>query len=504
MEKAFDRVGNLIQANKAYKNIGGYTCPCCGEDVIKAEGRIQIAHFRHKVGGKKEWCDLYTQGLGDFYDPLDYATSVRRPYITFEETESEWEFYLKFPKISRNYTRLFEDKGLYFNVRCIEIQQKLSSINLRHDSITNKMKINPKELYHISLDNRDYASKLNLKWPEIINGFQRDNYIFAYINGDYVMMERKEISLHETFYFVSKKKFSSFHKSLTVQPLKCKNGWYAYKINLPNTLDDNLVKWFFNNLNYQIKPPYYYLDLVSPSLYERHDDYSYAVYKPECTIALTFCDFKQSSTTIVHLDSDMSSQEYEITSYIKEFPNLSKGFHTFYIKGHEGKMLNLYIDNTRANNKEIHYKNRFLTNGQEAFVFKDKEVNRKNTVDLIHDIPFELWCKEKGLFPFPLKETNYVISTSNTIIYTPSVWSLRVHERNENQQLKINVLQLLQSYLRLEYGPNIFITTKQYKALLNIIEKLPDGIEKRKINYFIKLYRNRAPRMVEEILKNTY
>lgn len=87
MEKAFDSVGNLVQANKAHKNIGGYMCSCCGEDVIKAEGRIQTAHFRHKVGGKKEWCDLYTQGSGNIYDPLDYATSVRVANRTFGEPE---------------------------------------------------------------------------------------------------------------------------------------------------------------------------------------------------------------------------------------------------------------------------------------------------------------------------------------------------------------------------------------------------------------------------------
>ena len=399
MEKAFDRAGNLIQANQAHKNIGGYTCPCCGEEVTKAGGRTQKDHFRHKVGGKKEWCDLYTQGLGSFYDPLDYATLVRIPYITFDETESDWEFYLKFPKISRGYTRLFEDMELYFNVTCIEVQEKLHAVHLRHDSSTNKIRVDPKASYQISIDNREHANRLNIHWPERINGFKRDLYIFAYINGEFVRMERKEMSLHEIFYLVSKKKISNFHTRLNVQSLKYKNGWYAYKINLPNTLDDNLIEWFFHNLKFQLKPPYYYLDLLIPSFYGRYD-HAYSISQSACTIALTFRDFKHNNPTIVHIDSDMSTQEYKITSYLKDFSNLSNGFHTFYLKGHEGKMVILYVDNVREHHKKVLYTNRFMINEQAAFIFEDKEIKEENKGTIFYDIPFELWCKKRGHFHF--------------------------------------------------------------------------------------------------------
>lgn len=49
MKKALDRIGNLVHAKDAHKGINGYTCPCCREEVTKAEGVRQSAHFRHRV-----------------------------------------------------------------------------------------------------------------------------------------------------------------------------------------------------------------------------------------------------------------------------------------------------------------------------------------------------------------------------------------------------------------------------------------------------------------------
>ena len=106
--------------------------------------------------------------------------------------------------------------------------------------------------------------------------------------------------------------------------------------------------------------------------------------------------------------------------------------------------------------------------------------------------------QKKGTFPFQINE----ISSEEMIIYTPSVWSFKVNKSNENQQFQIDLSHLLHSYVKLECIQDIFITTKQYKALLNILDTFPDGIEKRKLKYFIKLYRNRAPKIVEKVLIN--
>lgn len=502
MDRAFDRAGNLIPASKANKYIEGYTCPCCGNEVIKAGGTSQRDHFRHKVGGSQKYCDLYTQGLGSSYDSSDYATVVRIPYIILEETESEWEFYLKFPKIQRGYTRLFEDKELYFNVTCIEMQKGLHSLNLRHDSVTNKLRINPKISYQISIDNREHADRLDLRWPEKITGFERDTYIFSYLNGEFVKMERKEIFLHETFYLVSKKKIFTFPKMLTVQPLKSKENWHAYKIILPDTLNDHLINWFYDNFKYKLQPAYYYLDLLAPSLYGRHD-FAYAIEQSTCTIALTFREFKHSNPVLVHLDAAMKSQEYTILSYVKEFFALEHGFHTFYLKGHEGKMLTLYVDNKRDNTQKISYASSIIVDERKAFIFENKVMQKRNTREVFHDIPFKLWCKEKRGFPFPVNGKDYELKSDETIIYIPSVWSIKIRGKSrENQKHGWNVSNLLHSYMKLDCIQNVLITNKQYKELLKVVELLPNSIEKQKLTYFVKLYRNRAPRIVEEIFKN--
>jgi hypothetical protein len=495
MEKAFDRNGNLIHAGRANKYLDEYTCPCCGEGVFKAEGRVQTAHFRHRFGGKKIRCDLYTQGLGHSYQQYDYANILKKPFITIEESEGDWSFYLNFPKIPRKYTRLLEERALYFKVTVLPTQEKISSLYLRHDSSKNKIRILPIKSYNFQIDNIELANKVDINWPDRITGFMKDTYIFAYVHGEFVMMEKKDLSLHENFYVISKRKLS-FHKCLTVRSLIMKHRWYAYAINLPYKLDESILKWFSINLNYNLKIPNYYLDLISPSLY-RNYNMAYSISESECSIAKSFRDFEYEDTTLVHLNSDMVAREYRMSSQIKSFKYLEQGYHTFYLKGMEGKKLYLYVSGLDSQDLIISYDNGYKIGAKTAFIFNENMIETMESELITHDVPFEVWKKEPGSYPFRFNETDQLVLHRNTLLYSPSIWSLKLTNERINYKSEINISQLLHEYITLDKKQSIIITNKQYKNLLSFVEKIPESIEKNKLKYFIRLYRNRAPLIVE-------
>jgi hypothetical protein len=62
MNVALDQNNNLISAELAIKGTN-YLCPNCKEIVVFAGGGAQQSHFRHKVGGKYENCELFVKGL---------------------------------------------------------------------------------------------------------------------------------------------------------------------------------------------------------------------------------------------------------------------------------------------------------------------------------------------------------------------------------------------------------------------------------------------------------
>jgi len=62
MNVAYDQNNNIIHTEFAFKG-KTYLCPNCKEVVVRAGGGIQRAHFRHKVGGKYEACELFIKGL---------------------------------------------------------------------------------------------------------------------------------------------------------------------------------------------------------------------------------------------------------------------------------------------------------------------------------------------------------------------------------------------------------------------------------------------------------
>lgn len=62
MNVANDDNNNLISAELSVKGTT-YRCPNCKEIVVLAGGGTQRIHFRHKVGGKYEACELFVKGL---------------------------------------------------------------------------------------------------------------------------------------------------------------------------------------------------------------------------------------------------------------------------------------------------------------------------------------------------------------------------------------------------------------------------------------------------------
>ncbi len=500
MEKAFNSIGQLVLAKDAHKNIGKYICPCCWDEVFKAEGKIQSAHFRHRSGGKKEYCDLYTQGLGNLYNPFDYASVMRRPYITFEEKNEEWDFYIKFPKIPKGLTRMFEDFNMYFNVSCREMQAKVSSVHLRHDSNSNKLKVMPKESYHFSIDIREYADRLQLRWPERINGFMEDIYLFTFIHGEFVMMEKNKVSLNDTFYLVSKKNLT-FHQTLTVQSLKRRNGWLAYKVQLPNVLDDTLRNWFYKKLGFELKYPFYYLDLLEPSIYNRLSS-AYAINDNTCSVGVTFRDFQYEKLTVIHIHPDMTSTQHLLINNVNEFSDLEQGFHTFYIKNHEGKILNIYVDGEKHSHTVVNYENKLVIDGESKVIFKDKKINIKNSATVKHDFPFEVWRKSTKSFPQPLKGKENKLTTDDAETYIPGIWNFKVLSESKHDDLQLDTEALLLLYLKISQKKPAVITNKQYNELICLIENMTDSSRKQKLKYFIRLHRNKVPVDIKRILKN--
>lgn len=499
MERAFDQLGKLVHAKNAHKYGIVYTCPCCGARVFKAEGRIQSAHFRHERGQGSKRCELYVQGLTSSSRLDDYSVMVSRPFITFESDGDDWNLFITFPYLTPSQARQCDLQHLHFKIKCNEMNSFISSAQLWPNSNENKLQIVPKESYSFSFvrkeDERCYE-KLGLFWPEYMKGFRNSVYLFPLINKNFCMVEPKELSLNDTFYMMSRKKIE-FPKEIYAKALNKKYGWFAYKIQLPYVLTDSLIKWF-QRFGYFLKPPYYYLDIVFPSVFGRKNG-AFFIEEKECIIQVTFRDFKPQNFHLIHIKPDYTSKEYCLSNnFFKKVILDKKGFHTFYIKNQEGKMLHLYYGEKIDTHFLDKVDSAITVDQQQLELFEKKSVSKYKSISVMEPLSLPYWIKEKNKFARELNHGGNFFYPSVEKIFIPGIWLFSFSLEEDQRHDEFDWHKILLAYMRMEQEATNWISNEQYIFLKKCLGSIYDKNLQSKLTYYLKLYRNQVPKLVKE------
>jgi len=501
MEKAFDQLGKLVHAKEAHKYGVVYTCPCCGARVFKAEGQVQSAHFRHERGQGSERCELYVQRLTNSSRFDDYSAMVSRPFITFEATEDDWNLFIIFPYLTPPQARQCDLHHLHFKIKCNEMNSFISSAQLWPNSNENKLPIVPKESYSFSFvrkeDERCYE-KLGLLWPEYMKGFRSNVYLFQLINKNFCMIEPKELSLNDTFYMMSKKKID-FPEGMFVKKLNKKYGWYAYKIQLPYVLTDSLIKWF-QRFGYFLKPPYYYLDIVFPSVFGRKNDALF-IEEKECVIQITFRDFRPQNFYLIHIQPDYTNKEYRLSNNYFKVKLDKKGVHTFYIKNQEGKMLHLYCGEKMDTCFSERFDSSIVVDQQKLMLFEKKNISTYQSISVKGSPSFPYWLKEKDKFARKLDHGGDFFYPSVEKIFIPGIWTFSFSLEKDQWDDELDWHKVLLAYMQMEQGATTWISNEQYTFLKKCLGCIYDKNLQSKLTYYLKLYRNRVPKIVKESIQ---
>ncbi|MGR5916119.1 hypothetical protein ACT7CS_05035 [Bacillus pacificus] len=85
-------------------------------------------------------------------------------------------------------------------------------------------------------------------------------------------------------------------------------------------------------------------------------------------------------------------------------------------------------------------------------------------------------------------------------LYTPSVWSVEFVGNGIDDNLEINWSDLILAYLKIESRRTFIITNKKYQGLLNLVDTIVDESKKKKLKFFLTMYRNRVPKDVKDLL----
>jgi hypothetical protein len=501
MERALNQLGQLVHAKDALKYGMIYTCPYCGAKVIKVEGKKQSPHFRHERGQVSENCELYIKSLTSSFNPNDYSTILNRPFITFEPSSEDWKLFIKFPYLTTSQAAKCDRYNLHFKIKCNEMNSYISSAQLWLNSSDNKLQIIPKNGYSFSFERQDYQDcyyKLGLNWPKYIQGFKNNIYLFQLINNEFCMMEPRELSLNDTFYMMSREKVK-FPNELHVETLNKKYGWFAYKLQLPSLLTDELIGWF-QQLGYCLKPPYYYLDILKPSTFGRKNN-AILIEDRECIIQISFRDFTQQIYTLVHILPDYTSKEYLLSDRYFKLALNKEGFHTFYIKNHEGKMLHLYFGEKISTYFPIEYDSRITIDNQKLTLFKEKEIRKFGSINVLKDSLFHYWIKEKNKFPKKSDNINNYSHQFIEKIFIPGIWTFHFSSGGNDSSFEIKWNNILIAYIQFEQQNSYCISNEEYAKLKSLIKNINDRILQSKLTYYSNLYRNHVPVIVKKLIE---
>ncbi|MEM5632220.1 hypothetical protein AAHH69_25180 [Bacillus toyonensis] len=85
-------------------------------------------------------------------------------------------------------------------------------------------------------------------------------------------------------------------------------------------------------------------------------------------------------------------------------------------------------------------------------------------------------------------------------LYTPGVWSVEFVGNEINDNLEINWSDLILAYLKIESTKTFIITNKKYQGFLKLVETIVDESKKKKLKFFLTMYRNRVPKVVKDLL----
>ncbi|WP_141527182.1 hypothetical protein [Bacillus cereus] len=197
----------------------------------------------------------------------------------------------------------------------------------------------------------------------------------------------------------------------------------------------------------------------------------------------------------------MTSKQYGKCKEIVDVSNLEQGFHTFYIKNHEGKMLDLYVDRKAKLHEVIEYEAPFVINREKVSIFEDKKMNIQGRLNVQSDYPLPLYKKEIDKFPYILSQSvsDHNVSEGDRL-YTPGVWSVEFVGSEINDNLEKNWSDLILAYLKIESTKTFIITNKKYQGFLNLVETIVDESKKKKLKFFLTMYRNRVPKVVKDLL----
>lgn len=266
MNVAYTADYKIISAKQAVKG-QSYFCPVCNGKLQFFSGKINIPHFRHGKGVSNEtkaYCELYSKNFEE-HTMYEYEYSARQKVrLLLAKNEEGYVFSLKFPLIKQENVNMLTN-NLYFSYQCKQLLEfKLNTVHLLLSRKNNEYVVPLLKKYSLFSSNEQYEKMLGLKISGDYVPFENGPLIFKEIQGEYISIPYRRITLSGKFFVVSKRPLISLHKDLILIKYENIEELYIYEFIMPTASTEDFQNWFTRILNYSLLAATCHLDLISP------------------------------------------------------------------------------------------------------------------------------------------------------------------------------------------------------------------------------------------------
>ncbi|MBH0166753.1 hypothetical protein IHV12_17670 [Fictibacillus sp. 7GRE50] len=497
MDRAYTADYQLIKANEAFKG-RSYFCPICNGTLHFYPGTTNVPHFRHGKGVPEEIktnCELYSQGFGESSLFDEELLARQRVRLVLNKIDQEYMFQLKFPIIRQSNVNVnIHIDNLYYTYQCREIPElKLNSVRLLPTRKASEEEVPLLDRYTFICSNHLYEKRLGLNISGIYEPLLNGPLIFKEIQGQFISIPYRKITLSGRFFIVSSTPVIHIHPDLELISQAYYDNYYLYELNVPTYFSDNLQNWFLKVISYTLLPATCHLDILPPISFKKNGS-TVELNSRKSFWLLTNIGIRHKEQRVILEHPNFHRQVLKVpNNQIVELDLQNKGYYQLYIEQEITEILTILY------NPELEHTFDFdgqaaINNRDALFTFRDLNINQ---------IEFE---SNLNVLVTTETDINYEIKSNATYTFNspirvdfPTLWSINVHKTLEFSS-EIEFESILSLYERHYLYPKVICLVEEIRLLQSIVMN-SDFIYKDKILYNIRRFGLRVPKPVGEVIK---
>lgn len=495
MDIAYSADYQLITTQDAVKG-RRYFCPLCNGALHFYPGKRNTPHFRHGKGVPDEVkaaCELYSQGVGE-YSMYDQELRARQKVrLVLKKEGQDYMFQLNFPLI-KQFNVNMQLQNLYYTYYCEQIPDfEFNTIRLLPARAASEHEVPLLGKYRLYCSNERYEKIVGLQISGDFEPFIAGPLIFKEIQGQYISIPYRRITLSGKFFVVSLRPLISIHSDVEIVSQERYEEFHIYELIMPIAFSDELQKWFTRILYYTLLAATCHLDLCSPVSFKKIGTII-EVNSFRSTWLLTNIGERPIEQRIIMIEPSKNRQVFKIQSDQKiDITLRAPGDYLLYVDQEVSDFI------TVRYNPSLIYNRNF--SGEAIFDNKDilfkinqlhaeqieLQTNLSIAIQTKSDINYEIKYGGKNTFNAPIR------------IDFPTLWSINVKEPSALLN-SIAFEEILKLYENNHLYPKVICLIDDVLFLNNTVMN-STYVYKDKILYYIRRLGIRMPKPIVEIIK---